>query len=132
MINSLYQDYSGELFAYLDDNNYHLFAVKHYVNPNCSGPDEFYKDINKIKSIKKQLTKYHTEGSMNERLFLNYVITFFNVFAPDAAKVLLFYKLERDHWIYIKTTMAFLKFMKEEELPEIPINKDFYQMLDAL
>ena len=132
MINDLYHDYSGELFSYLDDNNFHLFAVKHYINSNCSGSEEFYNDINKIKSIKKQLTKHHSDGSMNERLFLNYVITFFNVFEPDAAKILLFYKLERVHWTYIKTTMVFLKFMKEEELPEIPIDTNLYKTLDAL
>lgn len=132
MSNQYYPDYSGELFAYLNENNYKLFAVKHYRNSHCSGPDEFYNDINKIKSIKKQLTAHHNNDSMNERLFLNYVITFFNVFEIDAAKVLLFYKLESEHWTYIKTAMVFLKFMKEEELPQIPINKELWDKLDAL
>ena len=110
---------TGNLFSVLSEENFTLFAVRHYNNCNCSGPEEFYSDLEKLQTIKKMLTRYHSSGQINERLFLNLVIIFFNVFELDAAKTILLYKINRNHWTYIKTVMVFLRFMKEDELPTI-------------
>ena len=127
-----YKDESGWLFTELNDDNFELFAVKNYCNPVCSGVEEFYEDLNRIKYIKRQISKYYLNDDINERLFLNNMITFFNVFEIQAAKVMLFQKIEREFWELLKTTIVFLGFMKPTELPQVSIDPIIHKKLLAL
>ena len=40
-------------FPILDDNNYMMYAMKMYSNPQCENMEEFHEDLNRIKYIKK-------------------------------------------------------------------------------
>lgn len=131
----LYSDsQTGKLFQTIDDENITLFAIKNYTNNLCLNTKEFYDDFNKSQVIQKQVSRFVNSGQLNERLFLNNVICFFNVFEKEAAKLMLIYKCRRtyEHLSIIKTTMYFLSFFKEDELPQIPINQNLYQRLDQL
>lgn len=122
----------GELFSQLSEDNFLLFAIKHYNNPVCSDINEFYEDINKIKNIKKQLTRYYLNSELNERLFLNNIITFFNVFELEAAKIMLLHKIDYDNWSALKTAFLFLGYMTDSELEYIQIDVPLYQKLKEL
>jgi hypothetical protein len=128
-----YQDETfGELFSQLTDENFLLFAVKNYNNPVCSNLDDFYEDINRIKYIKKQLTRYYLNGEINERLFLNNIITFFNVFEIEAGKIMLLHKIDFDHWSALKTSLVFLGYMKKEEINYIELDSFINNKLHEL
>ena len=64
----------------LNEDNFLLYAAKHYDNPQCSSTEEFYDDLKKFKYIK--------------RLFNNHIIVLTNVFTPQPAVKLLFFRLE--------------------------------------
>ena len=127
-----YRDSTGKLFSEINEENFVMFAVKNYSNPVCSGIEEFYEDLRKIRYIKRQITKYYIDDEINERLFLNNMITFFNVFEPEAAKVLLFHKLEREYWGIVKTVTVFLGFMRDEEMPEIEQDLELKEKIEQL
>lgn len=78
---------------YLDDNNFVLFAAKHYDNPQCYDTEEFYDDLKRFKYLKRLFGKYEETGELRERLILNHLIILYNVFGDIATKML-FYKLE--------------------------------------
>jgi hypothetical protein len=42
----------------LTQDNFLLFAMKHYENPSCMGVDEFFEDLERIKYIKRLLKKF--------------------------------------------------------------------------
>ena len=42
-------------FDILTDDNFMMFAMKNYTNPQCTNIDEFYEDLNRIKYIKRLL-----------------------------------------------------------------------------
>jgi len=73
-------------------NNFLLIAAKAYDKPNAVW-NEFEEDINRIQYIKRLLTKYYTTGILKERLILNHLVIFYNVFGPEGTR-LLFFKLE--------------------------------------
>ena len=127
-----YKDEAGFLFSELTEDNFVLFAVRNYSNPVCAGIEEFYDDLGKIRYIKRQITKYYIEDEINERLFLNNMITFFNVFEHRAAIIMLFHKMGREYWGIIKTVAIFLGFMTEDELPEIEQDIFLKEKLEAL
>jgi len=104
----------------LDDNTYIMFAMKHYDNPQCMGMEEFQEDLNRIKYIKRLFRKYKKNGVLRERLLLNHIIIFYNVFGVEAGTRILFYKIEEEMHSLLKTFLVFLNYAPET-IPEIDL-----------
>ena len=98
-------------FDDLNEKNYLLYAMQHYENPQCVEVGEFNDDLKKIKYIKRLFNQYALEGVLKERLLLNHIIVFYNVFSVEAATRILFYKLEEDIWPMLKTFLFYLNFL---------------------
>ncbi len=81
------------MINYVCDENFMLYAAKHYNNPHCVDISEFYEDVNRIKYIKRLVNRYKLFGEIKERLVLNHIIILCNVFGPEPAVKMLFYKL---------------------------------------
>ena len=101
-------------FDELNENNYLLFAIKFYNNPNALTKEDFEDDLKRIKYIKRLLKRYKNTGVLKTHLVLNHLTVLFNVF-DDAAVPLLFYNLEEDLWPSIKSFLLFL-----DRIPEYP------------
>ena len=69
----------------LNEDNFLLYAAKHYDNPQCSSTEEFYDDLKKFKYIKRLFNKYAETGELKERLILNHIRVVTNVFSPQRA-----------------------------------------------
>ena len=97
-----------------------MYAMKHYDNPQCKNIEEFHEDMNRIKYLKRLFRKYKTSGTLRERLILNHLIIFCNVFGTEAASRLLFSRIEDDLHIYLKTFLIFLDSLPEN-IPEVDL-----------
>ena len=102
------------LFDELNEDNFLLFAIKHYENPQAVTKEDFEKDLNHFKYIKRLLKRYKNTGQLKSHLLLNHFIILYNIFG-DAATPMLFYKIEEDLWSAMKTFIIFLG-----KLPEYP------------
>jgi len=113
-------------FSELNDDNYVLFAMKHYENPQCSGIEEFHEDLNRIKYLKRLLRKYKTHGVLREQLILNHLIIFYNVFGIEPATRLLFNRIEHDLHSFLKTFIVYLNNLPEKipdtDLMMVPVD----------
>lgn len=113
-------------FDELNEDNYMIFAIKFYNNPQALTREDFEDDLKRIKYIKRLLKKYKNSGVLKTHLILNHLTILFNVF-NDAAVPLLFYNLEEELWPSIKSFLVFLK-----RIPEYPktrineIEEDYY------
>ena len=103
----------------LNEKNFLLFAMQHYDNPQCVEVEEFNDDLRKIKYIKRLFNQYDLEGVLKERLLLNHIIVFFNVFKTRAATRILFFKIEEKFWPMLKTFLFYLRFMPEDKVESI-------------
>jgi len=106
-------------FDDLNEKNFLLYAMKHYDNPQCVEVDEFTDDLRKIKYIKRLFNQYAMDGTLKERLLLNHIIVFYNVFPVRAATRILFYKIEEKFWPMLKTFLVYLHFMPEDKIESI-------------
>ena len=79
------------IFSELNEDNYLLFAIKNYENPQAVTKDDFDDDLNRFKYVKRLLRRYKKTGELKSHLILNHFIVLYNVFG-DAATPLLFYK----------------------------------------
>jgi hypothetical protein len=101
-------------FDELNENNYLLFAIKFYDNPQALTKDDFEDDLKRIKYIKRLLKKYKNTNELKTHLVLNHLIVLFNVFG-EACVPLLFFNLERELWPAIKSFLIFLN-----RIPDYP------------
>ena len=101
------------IFDDLNDDNFLMFAMKEYNDIQCTDIEEFYDDLKKIKYIKRLFNIYKNTGQLKERLILNHLIVFYNVFPIQAGTRILFYKIEKSFWPMLKTFLIFLDRMPE-------------------
>lgn len=95
----------------LNEENFLIFAIKNYDNPECKGMGEFEEDLNLVIYLKRLFRKYHKTGELKERLILNHIITFYNVFGLSAATKILFYKIEPELHYILKTFLVYLNYL---------------------
>jgi hypothetical protein len=91
-------------FNELNEDNFLLFAIKNYENPQA------------FRYIKRLLKKYKKTGDLKVHLILNHFVILYNIFG-EAATPMLFYKLDYELWSTIKAFIVFLN-----RLPEFPIS----------
>ena len=59
------------------------------------------------------------DGTLKERVLLNHIIVFYNVFPVKAATRILFFKLEEIFWPMLKTFLVYLSYMPEDKIESI-------------
>ena len=101
-------------FEDLNEGNYLLYAMKEYNNIQCTDTEEFYDDLKKIKYIKRLFNIYINDGKLKERLILNHLIIFFNVFSVQAGTRILFFKIEKEFWPILKSFLIYLDRMPDK------------------
>ena len=95
----------------LNEGNFLMYSMKEYNNIQCVDVEEYYDDLKKIKYIKRLFNIYVNDGQLKERLILNHLIVFYNVFPIQAGTRILFYKIEEQFWPMLKTFLIFLERM---------------------
>ena len=100
-------------FKTLNRDNFMLYAMGRYTNPQCTGMVEFGEDLNRIKYVKRLLKKYKRSGKIRPILLLNHLTVLGNVFTPMGAARMLFFKLEADLHAPLKTALLYLNYIGE-------------------
>ena len=107
-------------FNELTSENYLMFALLHYDNPHCVDIKEYFEDVRKLKYIKRLFNRYKEDGVIKERLILNHLISFYNVFENDAATRLLFFRVGQEYYSLLKTFLVYLNRMP------VQVNEELY------
>ena len=100
------------IFNDLTAANFPLFAIKNYENPQAVTKEDFDKDLQHFKYIKRLLKRYKNTGELKTHLLLNHFIILYNIFG-EATTPMLFFKIEEELWSVMKTFVVFL-----DKLPE--------------
>jgi hypothetical protein len=121
-------------FDELNDDNYLLFAIKFYENPQALTMEDFETDLKRIRYVKRLLKRYKNTGELKTHLILNHLIILFNVF-NDAAVPLLFYNLEKELWPSIESFLIFLNRFPEyprTQIHDIPEDNECLSQLQEI
>ena len=114
------------IFNELNDGNFLLFAIRNYENPQAVTKEDFDKDLNHFKYIKRLLKRYKNTGQLKTHLLINHFIVLYNIFG-DATTPMLFYKIEKEVWDVMKTFIIFLNKMPDypkSHIHDIPVDLD--------
>jgi hypothetical protein len=126
------------MYEKLSDENFLIYAAKHYDNPHCLSTEEFLEDLKRIKYIKKLLTRYAENGDLKERLILNHLIILSNLFGAEHLCRLLYLKM-RSQFKYLKPFLILLNSLPDRmydirdekviELDMIPMDDRIIEVL---
>ena len=122
------------IFNELNEDNFLLFAIKNYENPQAVTKEDFDKDLNHFKYIKRLLKRYKNTGELKIPLLINHFIVLYNIFG-EAATPMLFFKIEKELWSIIKTFILFLNKIPEYPkcyLHDIPVDLDCLKELQKI
>ena len=118
-----------KIFDTLNRRNFELFAAQNYNNPECIDIEEFKEDLARFKYLKRLLRRYEVNDELQVRLILNHIIVIYNVFGIEAANRMLWYKIEPEHWTYIKPFLVFLNYLPIDEKVEVALDPYIVDML---
>ena len=122
------------LFTELNEENFLLFAIKNYENPQAVTKEDFEKDLNHFRYIKRLLKRYKNSGELKTHLLINHSIILYNIFG-DAATPMFFYKIEDNLWSSVKTFIVFLNRLPEYPrtyIHEIPLDEKCLEELEKI
>jgi hypothetical protein len=100
------------LFDDLNNENVMMYAIKAYEKPNCI-MSEFKDDMKRFNYLKRLFRRYRKNDELKEQLVLNHLVVIYNVFGPEVATRLLFFKMSKEDYSALKTYLLFLSFMPE-------------------
>mgnify|MGYP001465904849 CR=1 FL=1 len=129
------------IFENLTEQNFILYAMKIYENPQCLSEKDFEDDLKILKYLKRLFNRYQLTKELKHRLILNHLIMFTNVFPIPESIRILFLKIEDVHWPLLKSFLLHLNFMPDfiEKVngktiysSNINENKEVYKFLAGL
>lgn len=116
----------------LTDDNFVLYAMKHYDNPQCHSVSEFEEDLKKFVYLRKLFSRYVKNGELKERLILNHIIIIYNLFG-EASTNMLFFKIEKEYWSALITFLVYLNKVDDKinniNVSDIPIDLTIAKIL---
>lgn len=117
------------IFDTITDENFTIYAAKHYDNCQCTDVEEFNDDLNRFRYLKRLFGRYHQQGDLQERLILNHLVVLFNIFGIEPTKRMLLFKVDEIHYSALKTFLVFLHYLKEDEMVEVPLDQTIVDKL---
>ena len=121
-----------DIFEELNEENFTLYAIRHYDNPQCTSTEEFYEDIRRFRYLKRLLKRYYNNGELRERLILNHLIVLNNLFGVENAIRMLEFKLDKEYWPVLKTYLLYLGYIDETWKQEIPLDNTVIKQMREL
>lgn len=121
-------------FNELNEENFILFAIKNYENPQAVTKEDFDKDLNHFKYIKRLLKRYKNTGELKVSLLINHFLILYNIFG-EATTPMLFFKIEKELWSVMKTFIVFLNRLPEYPkcyIHDIPVDIDCFSQLQKI
>jgi hypothetical protein len=122
------------IFNELNEDNFLLFAIKNYENPQAVTKEDFQKDLNHFKYIKRLLKRYKKAGSLKTHLLINHFIVLYNIFG-EATTPMLFFKIEEEMWTQVKTFIVFLNRLPQHPktyIHDIPVDLNCLKELQSI
>lgn len=106
----------------LNDEEFLIFSLQHYENPQCGSLEEFYEDLDRIKYLKRLINRSDGDAEQKNRLILNHLIVLTNVFGIIPCCRILFFRMENKYHQKLKTYLKYLNVLAVQ-IPEVDLMK---------
>jgi hypothetical protein len=104
----------------LNDEEFLIFSLQHYENPQCESLEEFYEDLDRIKYLKRLMNRTDGDAEQKNRLILNHLMVLTNVFGIVPCCRILFFRMESKYHQKLKTYLKYLNVLAAQ-IPELDL-----------
>tara|TARA_R110000744_G_scaffold149450_2_gene262598 strand:+ start:134 stop:502 length:369 start_codon:yes stop_codon:yes gene_type:complete len=118
-----------KIFDELTHRNFEFFAMQNYNNTECCDIEEFKEDLARFKYLKRLFRRYEVHNDLQCRLILNHIIVIYNVFGIEAANRMMWFKIDEEHYHYLKPFLIFLNYLDISEKVEIKMDQNIINVL---
>jgi|TARA_B110000495_G_scaffold202203_1_gene221652 hypothetical protein len=118
-------------FPQLNNQNMMFYMAVHYADKQGDGSDEFFEDINRIKYIKRLISKYYDTGELKTRLLMNHLLVLVNLFGGFACTRILMYRIDAKYHEIIVTFLNEINALSPQIKEIVTINKDVQELIRA-
>ena len=115
-----------KVFDELTIKNFEFFAMQNYNNTECCDVEE---DLARFKYLKRLFRRYEVHNDLQERLILNHLIVIYNIFGIEAANRMTWFKVDEEHYQYLKPFLVFLNYLDIKEKVEVPLDLNIIKVL---
>lgn len=112
----------------LNEDNFVLFAMHHYDNPQCRSTEEFEDDLKRFMYLNKLFSR-HIEGDTQIRLMLNHIIVLANVFGVKNIVSMLYFKTPKRYHNVLRTLLVYLRYEYDTEY-SVPYDDKIMEALE--
>jgi len=103
--------------------------MQNYDNRECYDIEEFKEDLARFKYLKRLFRRYEVHNDLQERLILNHIIVIYNVFGIEAANRMMWFKIDKEHYHYLKPFLILLNYLDVNEKVEIKMDQTIINVL---
>jgi hypothetical protein len=118
-------------FPQLNNQNMMFYMAANYADKQGDGSDEFFEDINRIKYIKRLISKYHDTGELKTRLLMNHLLILVNLFGAFACTRILLYRIDDKYHEIIVTFLNEINALSPQLNEIVTINKEVQELIQA-
>lgn len=112
----------------LTKDNFTLYAMHYYDNPTCITEEEFYSDLQQLRTIRRMVSRYLGGEELNLRLLVNNLIIFYNCFEHHAATKMIQLTVDESDFAFYNAILQFLSLPML--IPPHNIDEQFYKQLE--
>lgn len=109
-------------FQILTKKNFLTYMASHYEETLDEDQDDFHDDLQRIKYIKRLLSKYEKTGILKTRLLINHIVILMNTLGPFATTRVLLYKIEPHHHEVISAFLHSLNALTDALTKEMSVD----------
>ena len=117
------------MFDKITKKNWLFYAIKNYNVPNLDTEQEFYEDVKRFKYLKRLFRRYEVHNDLQGRLILNHIIVIYNVFGIEAANRMIWFKIDEEHYHYLKPFLIFLNYLDVSDKVEVKMDQNIINVL---
>jgi len=103
--------------------------ASHYGNSLVDDEDDLYDDLQRIKYIKRLLSKYKEKGVLKTRLMINHIVILMNTLGPFTTTRVLLYKIAPEHHEVLSTFLYELNALDENLSKEMTYDSDVLKLI---
>ena len=96
-------------------DNIEDYAKEHYNNPSCISVEEFYRDLNRARSVSRLFVRYANKNELKTRLIVNHIMVMANVFGVEATINIIINTIKENHKIFANTFFMAMNYIENTE-----------------
>lgn len=104
--------------------------ASHYTESLSDDEEDLHNDLQRIKYIKRLLSKYKTKGVLKTRLMINHIVILMNTLGPFATTRVLLYKIDSEHHEILSTFLHKLNALDEFLMSEMTIDDEVCKLIN--